>query len=66
MNPFKVGDVVERIGSDVTDRRQGVITSISPCGTYIRFQVQKFGWEYHNYRLKSPSFEKLVELEDML
>jgi hypothetical protein len=66
MNPFKVGDVVERIDSRGNENREGVITSICPENLHLRFNGQRWGYLYNFYRLKNIKPEHMVELEDML
>jgi hypothetical protein len=66
MNPFKVGDEVERIDFQGNEYKEGVITSICPENLHLRFNGQRWGYMYMDYRLKYIKSERMVELEDML
>lgn len=53
-NPFKVGDVVKRKPNTSPHFPEGVITSISPDGWWIRFNGKTSGYSSRNYNLAPP------------
>lgn len=64
MNSFNVGDEVRVKEDGRFVRYDGVITSISPCGTYLRFNNHKFGFDFRNYELVGPL--ETLSYEEML
>lgn len=67
MNPFEVGDVVKLLDKEnIYGRHEGVITSISSCRSYLRFNNEDVGYFYSRYELVSRKSMKIVDYEEML
>lgn len=64
MNPFNVGDEVRMKRDRTFVNTEGVITSISLCGVYLRFKGQKYGYDYRSYELVTQA--QIMSYEEML